>query len=95
MDKLSYASDSSTSAWNTYLQQIERVAPYLGELSPWVDTLRHPKRARIVDVPVPMDDGTSRHFEDYRLQHNLSRGAVPGVLLYHPDFDCCLALIVR
>ncbi|EEE7335624.1 Glu/Leu/Phe/Val dehydrogenase, partial [Salmonella enterica subsp. enterica serovar Muenster] len=37
MDKLSYASDSSTSAWNTYLQQIERVAPYLGELSPWVD----------------------------------------------------------
>ncbi len=48
MDKLSYASDSSTSAWNTYLQQIERVAPYLGELSPWVDTLRHPKRALIV-----------------------------------------------
>ncbi len=52
MDKLSYASDSSTSAWNTYLQQIERVAPYLGELSPWVDTLRHPKRALIVDIPV-------------------------------------------
>lgn len=41
MDKLSYASDSSTSARNTYLQQIERVAPYLGELSHWVDTLRH------------------------------------------------------
>lgn len=58
MDKLSYASDSSTSAWNTYLQQIERVAPYLGELSPWVDTLRHPKRALIVDIPVQMDDGT-------------------------------------
>lgn len=57
MDKLSYASDSSTSAWNTYLQQIERVAPYLGELSPWVDTLRHPKRALIVDIPVQMDDG--------------------------------------
>lgn len=50
MDKLSYASDSSTSAWNTYLQQIERVAPYLGELSHWVDTLRHPKRALIVDI---------------------------------------------
>lgn len=37
MDKLSYASDSSTSAWNTYLQQIERVAPYLGEYPPgWI-----------------------------------------------------------
>ena len=60
MDKLSYASDSSTSAWNTYLQQIERVAPYLGELSHWVDTLRHPKRALIVDIPVQMDDGTMK-----------------------------------
>ncbi len=78
MDKLSYASDSSTSAWNTYLQQIERVAPYLGELSPWVDTLRHPKRALIVDIPVQMDDGTIRHFEGYRVQHNLSRGPGKG-----------------
>ena len=41
MEKLSYASDSSTTAWATYLQQIDRVAPYLGELSRWVDTLRH------------------------------------------------------
>lgn len=36
MDKLSYASDSSTSAWNTYLQQIERVAPYLGDPPGWI-----------------------------------------------------------
>lgn len=37
MDKLSYASDSSTSAWNTYLQQIERVAPYLASYPPgWI-----------------------------------------------------------
>lgn len=87
MDKLSYASDSSTSAWNTYLQQIERVAPYLGELSPWVDTLRHPKRALIVDIPVQMDDGTIRHFEGYRVQHNLSRGPGKGGVRYHPDVD--------
>ncbi|EHA8424405.1 Glu/Leu/Phe/Val dehydrogenase, partial [Salmonella enterica subsp. arizonae serovar 41:z4,z23:-] len=87
MDKLSYASDSSTSAWNTYLQQIERVAPYLGELSRWVDTLRHPKRALIVDIPVQMDDGTIRHFEGYRVQHNLSRGPGKGGVRYHPDVD--------
>ena len=87
MDKLSYASDSSTSAWNTYLQQIERVAPYLGELSHWVDTLRHPKRALIVDIPVQMDDGTIRHFEGYRVQHNLSRGPGKGGVRYHPDVD--------
>lgn len=76
MEKLSYASESSTSPWTTYLRQIDRVAPYLGDLAYWVETLRHPKRALIVDIPVQMDDGTIRHFEGYRVQHNLSRG--PG-----------------
>ena len=48
MEKLSYASESSTSPWTTYLRQIDRVAPYLGDLAYWVETLRHPKRALIV-----------------------------------------------
>lgn len=54
MDKLSYASDSSTSAWNTYLQQIERVAPYLGEL-PLVDDPAPPKTR--ADCRYPGADG--------------------------------------
>ena len=87
MEKLSYASESGTSAWNTYLQQIDRVAPYLGELSRWIDTLRHPKRALIVDIPLQMDDGTIRHFEGFRVQHNLSRGPGKGGIRYHPDVD--------
>lgn len=87
MDKLSYASESSTSAWSTYLQQIDRVAPYLGDLSRWIDTLRHPKRALIVDIPLQMDDGSIRHFEGYRVQHNLSRGPGKGGIRYHPDVD--------
>lgn len=87
MEKLSYASDSSTTAWATYLQQIDRVAPYLGELSRWVDTLRHPKRALIVDIPLQMDDGTIRHFEGFRVQHNLSRGPGKGGIRFHPDVD--------
>ena len=73
MDKLSYASESSTSAWSTYLQQIDRVAPYLGDLSRWIDTLRHPKRALIVDIPLQMDDGSIRHFEGYRVQQPFAR----------------------
>ena len=55
MDKLSYASDSSTSAWNTYLQQIERVAPYLGELSHWVELPAPPKTR--ADCRYPGADG--------------------------------------
>ena len=87
MEKLSYASENSTSAWSTYLQQIDRVAPYLGELARWIDTLRHPKRALIVDIPLQMDDGTIRHFEGYRVQHNLSRGPGKGGVRYHPNVD--------
>jgi glutamate dehydrogenase/leucine dehydrogenase len=46
------------SAWGTYLAQIDRVVPYLGRLARWAETLRHPKRALIVDIPIEMDDGT-------------------------------------
>lgn len=87
MDKLSYASENPNTAWSTYLQQIDRVAPYLGELSRWVDTLRHPKRALIVDIPLQMDDGSIRHFEGFRVQHNLSRGPGKGGVRYHPNVD--------
>lgn len=87
MDKLSYASESHSTAWSTYLQQIDRVAPYLGELNRWIDTLRRPKRALIVDIPLQMDDGSIRHFEGFRVQHNLSRGPGKGGVRYHPDVD--------
>nr|WP_024968035.1 Glu/Leu/Phe/Val dehydrogenase [Pantoea sp. IMH] len=87
MDKLSYVSEGSTTAWSTYLQQIDRVAPYLGDLTRWIDTLRHPKRALIVDIPLQMDDGSIRHFEGFRVQHNLSRGPGKGGVRYHPDVD--------
>lgn len=85
MNPLSYVSNDSQSAWRTYLAQVERVLPYLGELSAWADTLRHPKRALIVDIPLEMDDGSVRHFEGYRVQHNLSRGPGKGGVRFHPD----------
>lgn len=71
---LSYT-DQNNGAWQTYLTQIDRVAPYLdADLSNFINTLKRPKRTLIVDVPIVMDDGTIRHFEGYRVQHNLSRG---------------------
>ena len=60
---LSYAAQNG-SAWQTFLTQVDRVAPYLdAELSNFVNTLKTPKRTLIVDVPIVMDDGTIRHFE--------------------------------
>jgi glutamate dehydrogenase (NAD(P)+) len=82
---LSYVTPSPTSPWGTYVSQVDRVIPYLGPLAKWAETLKHPKRALIVDVPIEMDDGTVRHFEGFRVQHNLSRGPGKGGVRYHPD----------
>jgi glutamate dehydrogenase (NAD(P)+) len=82
---LSFVRPGTDSAWDTYLMQVDRVVPYLGHLTRWVETLRRPKRALIVDVPIELDDGRVAHFEGYRVQHNLSRGPGKGGVRYHPD----------
>jgi glutamate dehydrogenase (NAD(P)+) len=68
-----------------YLQQIDRVAPFLGDLSRWVDTLRRPKRVLVVDVPIHLDNGRIAHFEGFRVQHNTSRGPGKGGVRFHQD----------
>ncbi|CAN5435297.1 Glu/Leu/Phe/Val dehydrogenase [soil metagenome] len=85
MSYLSYVTPTATSPWHTYLSQVDRVLPYLGNLARWSETLKRPKRALIVDVPIEMDDGSVAHFEGYRVQHNLSRGPGKGGVRYHPD----------
>jgi len=85
MSYLSYLTPTATSPWHTYLAQVDRVLPYLGSLAHWSETLKRPKRALIVDVPIEMDDGTVAHFEGFRVQHNLSRGPGKGGVRYHPD----------
>ncbi|MDK8755094.1 Glu/Leu/Phe/Val family dehydrogenase [Acinetobacter radioresistens] len=87
MMSLSYT-DQNNGAWQTYLTQIDRVAPYLdADLSNFINTLKRPKRTLIVDVPIVMDDGTIRHFEGYRVQHNLSRGPGKGGIRYHQNVE--------
>jgi len=82
---LSYVHPTANSPWGTYLSQVDRVVPYLGHLARWVETLKRPKRALIVDVPIELDNGDVAHFEGYRVQHNLSRGPGKGGVRFHPD----------
>ena len=84
-EKLSFVSPTANSPWGTYLSQVDRVIPYLGNLARWAETLKRPKRALIVDVPIEMDDGRIAHYEGYRVQHNLSRGPGKGGVRFHPD----------
>lgn len=81
----SYLDPHHLGPWGTYLQQVDRVTPYLGRLARWVETLKRPKRTLIVDVPIQLDNGTVAHFEGYRVQHNTSRGPGKGGVRFHQD----------
>ncbi|CAM4091932.1 Glu/Leu/Phe/Val family dehydrogenase [Kerstersia similis] len=81
----SYLDPNHLGPWGIYLQQIDRVAPYLGDLARWLETLKRPKRILVVDVPIELDNGKIAHFEGYRVQHNTSRGPGKGGVRYHQD----------
>jgi glutamate dehydrogenase (NAD(P)+) len=81
----SYLQADHLGPWGNYLQQVDRVAPYLGSLTRWIETLKRPKRILVVDVPIELDNGTIAHFEGYRVQHNMSRGPGKGGIRFHQD----------
>ncbi|MDU0810341.1 MAG: Glu/Leu/Phe/Val dehydrogenase [Burkholderia sp.] len=81
----SYLNTDNLGPWGNYLRQVDRVEPYLGSLSRWIETLKRPKRILIVDVPIELDNKTVAHFEGYRVQHNVSRGPGKGGVRYHQD----------
>jgi glutamate dehydrogenase (NAD(P)+) len=85
MSQLSYVSPTPGSPWDTFIAQVDQVKPHLGSLARWAETLKKPKRALIVDIPIELDDGTVAHYEGYRVQHNLSRGPGKGGVRYHPQ----------
>ncbi|MDO8788058.1 MAG: Glu/Leu/Phe/Val dehydrogenase [Sulfuritalea sp.] len=81
--RLSYLDPARAEPWASFIEQIDRVAPHLGSLSRWIETLKHPKRILVVDVPIVRDDGAIAHYEGYRVQHNLSRGPGKGGVRFH------------
>ena len=91
---LSYIQPTADSPWGTYISQVDRVLPFLGPLARWAETLKRPKRALIVDVPIEMDDGRIAHYEGFRVQHSLTRGPGKGGVRFHPgvSLDDVMAL---
>ena len=47
--------------------------------------LKYPKRSMTVALPIHCDDGTTKVFAGYRVQHHLTLGPTKGGLRYHPD----------
>jgi len=72
---------------NPYLTaqaQLRGVAAQLGLDEGMIELLAHPKRELAVNFPVRMDDGSTRIFTGYRVQHNEARGPVKGGIRYSP-----------
>ena len=72
------------SAFTSAQAELRKVARLLELDAGITELLAHPKRELIVNFPVRMDDGTTRVFTGYRVQHNEARGPVKGGIRYSP-----------
>ncbi|MDR3378323.1 MAG: Glu/Leu/Phe/Val dehydrogenase [Verrucomicrobiae bacterium] len=66
-------------------RQFDLVADHLQIPEAYRARLKYPKRSVTVALPTHMDDGSTRVFFGYRVQHHLTLGPTKGGLRYHPD----------
>ncbi|HWQ77907.1 MAG TPA: Glu/Leu/Phe/Val dehydrogenase [Anaerovoracaceae bacterium] len=65
--------------------QFDHVADII-DLDPSVrQLLRQPSREIHFTIPVRMDDGSTKVFNGYRIQHNAARGPAKGGIRFHPQ----------
>lgn len=77
-------------AYNPYdnvLKVVQDAADILGYDTSDIEALKYPERELKVSIPVRMDDGTTRVFQGYRVQHSTSRGPAKGGVRFHPAVD--------
>ncbi len=78
----------SNRAYNSFEMaqvQFDRVAELLELDTGAREFLREPTREYAFSIPVRMDDGTSRVFRGFRVQHNDARGPSKGGIRFHPQ----------
>jgi glutamate dehydrogenase (NAD(P)+) len=66
-------------------RQFDLVADHLQIPASERARLKYPKRSMIVALPIHLDDGSTRVFTGYRVQHHLTMGPTKGGLRYHPS----------
>ena len=66
-------------------RQFDIVADHLQIPANERERLKFPKRSMTVALPIHMDDGSTKVFTGYRVQHHLTLGPTKGGLRYHPD----------
>ncbi len=67
--------------------QFAVIADYLNIDQNHRDRLMYPKRAIAVTLPVHMDDGSTKTFQGYRVQHHLTLGPTKGGTRFAPSLS--------
>ncbi|NLX70964.1 MAG: Glu/Leu/Phe/Val dehydrogenase [Clostridiales bacterium] len=78
----------SSKSYNPYANaqaQFDHVAEMIGLEEGIRELLRQPMREYHFTIPVRMDDGTTKVFKGYRIQHNDARGPAKGGIRFHPQ----------
>ena len=68
-------------------EQFDRTADFLKLSNDVRERCKWPKRLLTVSIPVKLDNGETKVFFGYRVQHELSRGPVKGGLRFHPKVE--------
>ena len=66
-------------------RQFDHVADRLNIPESERGRLKYPKRAVIVSLPIHAEDGSTKVYTGYRVQHHLTLGPTKGGLRFHPD----------
>lgn len=78
----------SETAYNPFVNaqaQFDRVAEIIGLDEATRTLLRQPAMEYHFLIPVRMDDGSTRIFQGFRVQHNDARGPAKGGIRFHPQ----------
>jgi glutamate dehydrogenase (NAD(P)+) len=67
------------------VEQFQQAADLIDLKPAYREILSHPKNEIIVNFPVHLDDGSTKVFTGYRIQHNNILGPFKGGLRFHPD----------
>lgn len=73
--------------YDNVLKVVQDAAEILGYSDSDIEAIKYPERELKVSIPVRMDDGTTRVFQGYRIQHSTSRGPAKGGIRFHPDVN--------
>lgn len=76
---------NSYNPYKSAQKQFNHVADQIGLDEATRELLKQPSREYHFTIPVKMDDGTTKVFNGYRIQHNDARGPAKGGIRFHPN----------